>query len=257
MVTVNADRLVNDYLRQLEAAAAGLAPDDRTELVAEVREHISSALVTADGRDEVAVRNVLERLGPPEEIAGAAAPVVPEAPADRPVDGRDIAGFVVLTAGFLVPFLGLFMRSVALGPWEVASLAAWGFAIFLLAWRLFTRAGPRGRGGGLELAAIVLLTVGGFIWTGFSWLAGYALVWLSDAWTTRDKLTVLLVAAVLLPVGWSLTTPAHGIDAQLQQSLLFASGVGGLLSGTYLAWRLVRPAPGSVASTRARRGRRA
>jgi len=98
MLAVNVERLVDDYLRRLETAATGLALDDRAELVAEIREHIHSALRTADGPEEVAVRNVLERLGPPEEIAGAAGPVALDA-GSRPVDGRDVAGFVVLAAG--------------------------------------------------------------------------------------------------------------------------------------------------------------
>lgn len=68
---MQADVLVRDYLGRLEAAAWPLGADRRSELVAEVREHIESALAEADRRDEVTTLNVLERLGAPEEIVAA------------------------------------------------------------------------------------------------------------------------------------------------------------------------------------------
>jgi uncharacterized membrane protein len=74
MSTAHANALVSDYLRRLDRAAAPLPRSRRTELVAAIREHIDDALLEADASDEVTVRNVLERLGPPEEIAAAAEP---------------------------------------------------------------------------------------------------------------------------------------------------------------------------------------
>ena len=68
---VDADALVRDYIRRLEAAAGPLPAERRVELAGEVREHIETALAEAGRRDEVTVRNVLERLGPPEEIVAA------------------------------------------------------------------------------------------------------------------------------------------------------------------------------------------
>ncbi len=62
-------KLVAGYLQRLESASAGLARGRRTELVAEIRGHIDDALLEAGAADEVTIRNVLERLGPPEEIA--------------------------------------------------------------------------------------------------------------------------------------------------------------------------------------------
>jgi hypothetical protein len=55
-------------MARLEAAAAALPAGRRTDLTAEVREHIDTALAAAGNSDEVTVRNVLERLGTPEEI---------------------------------------------------------------------------------------------------------------------------------------------------------------------------------------------
>jgi hypothetical protein len=66
-----ADDLVADYLGRLNAAAWPLTQSRREELVSEVREHIESALAEAGTRDETTLRNVHERLGPPEDIVAA------------------------------------------------------------------------------------------------------------------------------------------------------------------------------------------
>jgi hypothetical protein len=100
MTTIETDRLVDDYLGRLEEAAAHLQRSRRTELIAEIREHIEAALREEDAAGEVAVRNVLERLGPPEEIVEAAEPE----PVAEPVGtGKlEIAAMVAL----VVPFIG-------------------------------------------------------------------------------------------------------------------------------------------------------
>lgn len=68
---MNADDIVQEYLGRLDAAAWPLAPERRADLAAEVREHIETAMTEAGRRDEVTVRNVLERLGNPVEIVAA------------------------------------------------------------------------------------------------------------------------------------------------------------------------------------------
>jgi hypothetical protein len=99
MTTMRRDPLVDDYLHRLEAAAAGLPRERRTELVEEIEQHIGEAL--EDGHDESTVRNVLERLGSPEEIAAAAGP-----PA-TPARGRlETAALIVLSVSFVLPFVG-------------------------------------------------------------------------------------------------------------------------------------------------------
>ena len=98
MITMDTDRLVDDYLRRLESAAAHLQRSRRAELVSEIREHIEAALREEDAAGEAAVRNVLERLGPPEEIVDAAEP--PPTPART---GKlEIAALIAL----VVPFIG-------------------------------------------------------------------------------------------------------------------------------------------------------
>ena len=116
---MDGDVLVRDYLGRLEAAAWPLATDRRAELVGEVREHIEAALREAGRSDEVTVRNVLERLGRPEEIVAAEAEPG-EAPSTwvAPQQGgtvmassawgaTEIIALVLLTVGALfLPFVG-------------------------------------------------------------------------------------------------------------------------------------------------------
>lgn len=47
MTTVHTNKLVEDYLRRLEHAAAPLTRSRRAELVGEIREHIDDALLEA------------------------------------------------------------------------------------------------------------------------------------------------------------------------------------------------------------------
>lgn len=105
MTPVTADPLVEEYLRRLEIAAATLPPYRRDELVAEIRDHVDEALREENANDEIAVRNVLERLGPPDEIVTAAAgPSVAREPheAAERVGRLEIAALIAL----VVPFLG-------------------------------------------------------------------------------------------------------------------------------------------------------
>jgi hypothetical protein len=100
MITMDTDRLIDDYLRRLDAAAAHLQRSRREELVAEIREHIEAALREEDGADEIAVRNILERLGPPEEIVEATEPA--------PTGGSGAPGRLETAAliALVVPFIG-------------------------------------------------------------------------------------------------------------------------------------------------------
>lgn len=103
MTSRHPNALVADYLRRLETGSSALPPDRRTELVAEIRAHIDDALRDAGVADEITVRNVLERLGPPEEIAAAAGPTVVS---PRPRGKLEIAALVILALSGIVPVLG-------------------------------------------------------------------------------------------------------------------------------------------------------
>ena len=78
-MNVHTDPLVDDYLRRLDAAASALPAHRREELVSEIGDHLQEGLRQAPAGDEAAVRNMLERLGPPEEIVSAATdPAAPD-----------------------------------------------------------------------------------------------------------------------------------------------------------------------------------
>lgn len=115
---MDAEALVLDYLGRLDAAAASLPPSRRAELAGEVRQHIEMALTEAGGRDEVTVRNVLDRLGPPDEIVDAERDPDGTAPgwtitmpgsatARSGWGGTEIAAVLLLTLGaVLLPIIG-------------------------------------------------------------------------------------------------------------------------------------------------------
>jgi hypothetical protein len=104
MDTMETDRLVDDYLRRLEHAAAHMQRARRTELIAEIRGHIETALREEHAAGEAAVRNVLDRLGPPEEIVEAAEPP----PDDRRVGKLEVIALIAL----IVPFIGWLIGTI-------------------------------------------------------------------------------------------------------------------------------------------------
>ncbi len=116
------DALIRDYLARLETAAARLPAGRRAELVADVREHITAALATSDSPDEATVRNVLERLGSPEEIVAAESEASGERtePAAMTIGGEgavaaarpgmgalEVVALLLVTVGaFVLPIIG-------------------------------------------------------------------------------------------------------------------------------------------------------
>lgn len=136
MNTTDTDRLIEDYLRRLEHAAAHLPRTRRAELVADIRGHIDTALRQEQAAGEAAVRNVLDRLGPPEDIVEAAQPPTPDA--DQRAGKLEIAALI----GLLIPFIG----------WGVG-------AVLLFASRVWSRR-DKLIGAGLLVLPIVILGLG-------------------------------------------------------------------------------------------------
>ena len=146
--------VVRDYLGRLHAAGWGLAPARRDELVAEVREHIDEALRVqreAGRRGEAVVRNVLERLGPPEEIVRAESE-------GQPYDVRGAApsGQAPIGAPGLPAAAG---TSYDAGSW-------WG---------------P------VEIFAVLLLSLGSVLLPLVGPVTGLVLLWMSPRWTQEQK----------------------------------------------------------------------
>jgi hypothetical protein len=103
------DRLVADYLNRLAAAAASLPADRRAELFEEISLHIAEARAVQAAAG-AGVADVLERLGRPEDIVGAAAEdtepdattsaPVPRAPRRRALDTGTVV--LLLIGGVLI-----------------------------------------------------------------------------------------------------------------------------------------------------------
>ena len=87
----------------------------------------------------------------------------------------------------------------------------------------------------LEPLAIVLLLLGGLL-GGVGWLVGVVLLWLSNVWTTRDK----LIGTLIVPGGLALPLFVFSVVA-----------VTGGSSGTTLCSSVARTssAPGSFSTT--------
>jgi hypothetical protein len=142
-----ADHLVDEYLKRLKAELAGIPRRQQRELIDEIVGHIAEARRGFEAENEAEIRNLLERLGDPAEIAAE--------------------------------------ERVRLG------------------------AEPR-RAGAVEIFALIALLVGGFFAV-VGWFVGLVLLWVSDAWTTRDKLVgSLVVPGGLLPAFLLLTGAVGG-----------------------------------------------
>jgi uncharacterized membrane protein len=129
-----ADKLIDRYLNDLREDIRDLPRGRQNELVAEIRDHIDSALAETHTRDEATVRNVLERLGDPSDIAEEA---------------RERFGI------------------------------------------------PKPKAGFREIAAVILLPIGGILIPVIGWVIGLILLWSSPVWTSRDK----WIGSLIIPGG--------------------------------------------------------
>src|SRR5262245_2085154 len=130
-MSTSADRLVDDYLDRLEGELVDFPSSRRRELVQEISEHIAEARAQLDPETEAGVRNVLERMGDPADIAAEArgpreeptvvtAPVTVAAPTPAAVQRR--AGGVEIGALILLLFGGLILPVVG---WFVGVVLLW------------------------------------------------------------------------------------------------------------------------------------
>ena len=128
------DQLIEDYLRQLRSEIRDLARDRQSELIEEIRVHITEARGDLEPETEAGILMILDQIGDPAEIAAEAR----------------------------------------------------------------RRLGTRTRRlRGMELAALILLLIGGFIVPVVGWFAGVVLLWGSSAWDRREK----LIGTLLPPLG--------------------------------------------------------
>jgi hypothetical protein len=109
-MTTTAHPLVEEYLRRLDRSAQVLPSGDRVDLVAEIRSHLDSALDRNASESEI--RNLLDRLGEPEDIVAAADP----SPARPRRGAREVFALILLLTGF-PPILG-WLVGVGLLVWS-------------------------------------------------------------------------------------------------------------------------------------------
>jgi len=128
---------IDEYLHALDLSLRDLPSDRRREIVSEIREHIGEALSSGGSEvSEVAVGNVLERMGDPEEIADDARQRF--GLARREVTWQDWLVPVLLPFGTFLALFGwlagvvLLWKSKHFARWEkIVATAVWPFGLAL------------------------------------------------------------------------------------------------------------------------------
>jgi hypothetical protein len=160
-MNTDSDALVDDYLARLDRAAGTLPDDRRADVVAGIREHIDAARESGVAHDEASLRDLLDRLGEPEEIVAAARegddplppPVVTAAAVAyrKPGIGTEVTAAVLLTAGSFIPFVG----------WIAGVIVAWTSRRWTTGEKLLaTLVFPFGPAAGLVVMGFGTLTAG-------------------------------------------------------------------------------------------------
>jgi hypothetical protein len=129
--------VARDYLKRLKKAARRLPPGRRNELFEEVEAHLREALPA--NASEAETRDVLERLGEPEQIATEAA--------TRDLMPERIAVLFLLGSGFLLPVWG----------WIVGFLLLWRSRTWPLRDKLIGTIVP----GAVQLTVLAVWLIGG------------------------------------------------------------------------------------------------
>jgi hypothetical protein len=98
------DQIVDQYLNRLEVALADLPSERRQQLIESITDHISEARATLSADSEVAVRDILDRVGQPADIAAEA---LAEQTASSPLRAsgtrrKVVAAVVIIFVVFLV-----------------------------------------------------------------------------------------------------------------------------------------------------------
>jgi uncharacterized membrane protein len=114
-----ADQLIDKYLKHLRIELADLPRARQRELEQEIAEHIAAARAELPTESEVEIRNMLERIGDPEDIAAEARDRVdtPTTVAIERSTSRThevIALILLLVGGLVLPIFGWFIGLILL-----------------------------------------------------------------------------------------------------------------------------------------------
>ncbi|MBZ2196757.1 HAAS signaling domain-containing protein [Occultella gossypii] len=214
--------IVSAYLDDLTRALADLAPADRAEVLAGVREHIDAGLAERENATDADVAAVLAELGPPEAVARAAY--------DEQSDG-----------GGVVPVRPVRWADRAWVPVLVAVLQALGVVLLLVGVAgnaAYVTIETDGGSGGTQ--TLYTSTFGAVFAAGLLvlplWIVVALFVGNSRLWRTREKVgQMVLLPAVglvlwLLPdLGWAVAGPPGLTVASIVAMIVIVAGGGWLL----------------------------
>ncbi|MGQ0680331.1 MAG: HAAS signaling domain-containing protein [Actinomycetota bacterium] len=113
------NKLVDGYLGRLDRSLRGLPAQRREEVIAEISSHIAEGRAELADADEAGLRNLLERLGAPQEIALEARRRLGLSLQPRWTDTAAIP--LLLIGGVVVPVLGWIVGAIFLwmsGVWD-------------------------------------------------------------------------------------------------------------------------------------------
>lgn len=140
------------WLERVEHLADDLPPGERTELLADLREHLEVALT--DDPDGAQVGAVLDRLGDPVDVVAAARSDATEAsaPARRPTTDTEIDAPEGLTTPEILALIALVLAGL---------VGIFVFPVMILLWAVgIAIVAARGRWRSGEVLGMVLLPVG-------------------------------------------------------------------------------------------------
>jgi len=198
----------------------GLSPSDRAEIVLELREHFEDARRELHDPTEADLRNIVERLGPPAEIAAEA---------------RLRFGVTELT-----PTVEAVPKKT-FGALEVAALVAWfiWWPVGVLLTALSPRWSRRDKAVAVVVQLVAFATIDGLLPTP-------AYLFSNGSRAVFGHLGILVVLMVAPPsvlgffgAGYLVWKAVSGADRAWSRSWQIAGRAAGLILGGWLFWTLV------------------
>ena len=105
------DQIVNEYLDRLRIALSDLPSERRRQLIVSITDHINEARSTLDAKSEVAIRDILDRVGQPGDIAADAMSDEAELPVRHSTRSKRGGIIAVAAAVVVVIAIGAFVVS--------------------------------------------------------------------------------------------------------------------------------------------------